>query len=166
MSEEEMSTEYDFSQDSEDLDSDSGESVPEVEDNNRERKEVMINYQQPVNNNLDLEGTQMKPNNSRPTYPGMPGRFRDPKDRISASIAVYNIGSGQEIRLFHYAHDIPTTLYHSPPVLHPFKPLVVWPLGGGDVLFADYVEKTYFIRGLMPTTRDSKHFSTQSSSIE
>jgi hypothetical protein len=49
-------------------------------------------------------------------------------------------------------------LYHSPPVLHPSKTLVVWPLRGGDRLFGDYSENTYFVRGSMTATGLSKKF--------
>ena len=103
---------------------------------------------------LDFEGEGLKKESERAAYPGLPGRFRDPKDRITATAAVYNIGSG--MRLFHYEHDIPAMLYHSPPVLHPNVPLLVWPLGGGEVLFADYDRNTYFVRAIMPTTPESE----------
>lgn len=130
------------------------------------RPTIMINYKPLVDNKVELEGENLKQKDDRPTYPGMPGRFRDPKDRITAAAAVYDVSSGQTVRLFHYEHDIPAMLYHSPPVLHPSKSLVVWPLGGGEVLFADYVEKTYFVRAVMPTTRNSKSSRIQTCLIE
>lgn len=118
---------------------------------------LVFNYQQPTENKPELEGDLLKQKDQdRPMYPGLPGHLRDPKDRITAIVAVHNIGSGQAVRMFHYEHDIPAMLYHSPPVLHPHKALLAWPLGGGEVLFADYDEKTYFIRATMPTTRDSE----------
>ncbi len=42
-------------------------------------------------------------------------------------------------------------LYDSPPAVHPQESLVVWPLGGGDLLFADVAAKTYFTRQLRPS---------------
>ncbi|KAK3315619.1 hypothetical protein B0H66DRAFT_347658 [Apodospora peruviana] len=95
---------------------------------------------------------------SRPTWPGQPNRLRDKRDRITSSVAVYKVISGTKVRLFHYEHDIPAMLYHSPPALHPHAALLVWPLGGGgEVLFADFEEKTYFVRAMMPTTRNTRH---------
>lgn len=113
-----------------------------------------------MENKLQLEGDPLKEkDNERPTYPGHPGRFRDPGDRITAAMAVYRVNSGQKTRMFHYTHDIPAMLYQSPPLLHPHESLLVWPLGGGEVLFVDYEEKTYFIRATMPTTRASESSS-------
>ncbi|KAI8262677.1 hypothetical protein K4K58_000478 [Colletotrichum sp. SAR11_239] len=135
-----------------------GEAEAEVDQRQKRRQRLVANYQMPAESNLELEGDLLKQEQKdRPTYPGMPSRVRDPKDRITASIAVYDMTSGDAVRLLHYDHDTPVTcmLYHSPPVLHPKKALVVWPLGGGEVLFADFEEKTYFIRAIMPTTRDS-----------
>lgn len=148
-------------------DEDEEDSDPESEDSEADAKLkepgprralLVLNYRQPTKNKLELEGDVLKQKKDRyrPTYPGLPGRFKDPEDRITATVAVYNIRTGQELRMFHYEHDIPAMLYDSPPVLHPHKALLVWPLGGGDVLFADYDKKTYFIRAMMPTTRDSE----------
>jgi hypothetical protein len=92
----------------------------------------------------------------RPSFPGQLKRNRISPGKNTASIAVYELQSGSLRRLFHYEMNIPIPLYHSPPVIHPSKPLVAWPLSGGDVLFADYAAKTYFIRRSMPTTRFSK----------
>jgi hypothetical protein len=88
--------------------------------------------------------------------PGLSRATKNNKDSIKASIAVYDVGSGKPNRIFYYNQEIPVMLYHSPPVFHPFKPLLVWPVGGGDILFADYSEKTYFKRKSMPTSRQSK----------
>ncbi|KAF5010745.1 hypothetical protein FDECE_3100 [Fusarium decemcellulare] len=111
-----------------------------------------------LENNLHLEGDPLKEKDTeRPTYPGRPGRFRDPGDRITATLTVYRANSGQQTRIFHYTHDITAMLYQSPPVLHPHESLVVWPLGGGEVLFADYNEKSFFIRVVIPTKRATRH---------
>lgn len=83
-------------------------------------------------------------------------RLSERASMINASLSVYDIRSGQPVRLFHFQQDLPVILYSSPPTLHPSKSLVAWPLGGGDVLFADYLANTYFIRGAVPNTQDSE----------
>lgn len=116
-----------------DLESANGEAVAMPEEPPREI--LVLNYQQPVESKLELEGDLLKQKNEDcPRYPGLPGRFRDPKDRVTASVTVYNGDSGRAVRIFHYEHDIPAMMYHSPPVLHPHKALLIWPLGGGEVL--------------------------------
>ncbi|KAF0319210.1 hypothetical protein GQ607_013603 [Colletotrichum asianum] len=121
------------------------------------RTRIVLNYEQPEDTQLKLdEGFLKKKNGNRPTYPDMPGRLRNSKDQITAGVVVYDVSSGQTVRMFRYKHDAPAMLYHSPPALHPTKPLLVWPLGGGEVLFADYEEKTYFTRAAVPTTNDSE----------
>ena len=52
------------------------------------------------------------------------------------------------IKLFEYSCPLRFMLYDSPPAVHPQESLVVWPLGGGDLLFADVFAKTYFTRRL------------------
>lgn len=83
-------------------------------------------------------------------------RLSERSNMINASLNVYDIRSGHPVRLFHFRQDLPVMLYSSPPALHPSKSLVAWPLGGGDVLFADYMSNTYFIRGAVPNTQDSE----------
>lgn len=85
-------------------------------------------------------------------------RLSERKDMIHLSLSVYDIRSGDPVRLFHFQQDLPVMLYSSPPAIHPSKSLVAWPLGGGDVLFADYMANTYFIRGAVPNTQDSKRY--------
>ena len=148
-------SEEDDDENENDFESDDGKEKVKKEP---ERATLVLNDRPSTETKLELEGDLLKKGRKRPTYPGVPGRFRDPKDRIIANVAVYETSSGKAVRLFHYEHDIPSMLYHSPPLLHPHKALLVWPLGGGEVLFADYVEKTYLTRAMMPTTapRDSK----------
>jgi len=52
-------------------------------------------------------------------------------------------------------------LYDSPPAIHPHHPLVAWPLGAGDVLFADFALKTYFTRKLRASAPHSRHISVK-----
>lgn len=59
-------------------------------------------------------------------------------------------------RHFLFTMPIATQLSNSPPVLHPTQPLVVWPLTGWKVLFADYEDNTYFIRELGAPSSESE----------
>jgi hypothetical protein len=59
-------------------------------------------------------------------------------------------------RLFEYSCPLRFMLYDSPPAVHPQESLVVWPLGGGDLLFADVAAKTYFTRQLRPSASHSE----------
>lgn len=96
----------------------------------------------------------------RPTYPGRPDRLRGPGDRLTATLKVYRLNNdGTSTRIFRHRQSVPTLLFGSPPAFHPKQPLVVWPLGGREVLFADF-EKTYFVRTTMPT-RPGSEFPTR-----
>ena len=71
-------------------------------------------------------------------------------------LAIYDTSSSPPTQIFQFTQPLPIILYDSPPAVHPTRSLVVWPLCGGDVLFADYVAKSYFIRRARTTTRKSK----------
>ena len=71
-------------------------------------------------------------------------------------LKIYELAAGPPTQLFTFTYPLPVMLYDSPPAIHPNKPLVVWPLSGGDVLFADFEAKSYFIRRARTTTRKSK----------
>lgn len=73
-------------------------------------------------------------------------------------LMVYDLSSGAAVQVFKFSHPLPIALYDSAPVIHPTKPLVVWPLCGGEVMFADFEGKTYFIRKARPSTRKSLSF--------
>ena len=76
-------------------------------------------------------------------------------------LMVYDLNEGHPVQLFKFSHLLTTVLKDSPPAVHPTKPLVVWPLSGGDILFADYRANSYFIRRFKPSTRKGMylHFS-------
>lgn len=59
-------------------------------------------------------------------------------------------------KLFEYSCPLRFMLYDSPSAIHPHESLVVWPLGGGDLLFADVAAKTYFTRQLRPSAPHSE----------
>ena len=71
-------------------------------------------------------------------------------------LTIFDISGETPTRLFQFKHPFSLMLYASPPAMHPSKPLVVWPLGGGELLFADFVEKTFFTRKLHPSARQSE----------
>lgn len=122
----------DISDHEEDLESSSDEddAIPsEVFDNNLFREEEQH----------DWEGLSSK---------------RAEKRKARATITVFDTQSCT--RLFRLRRPIKCRLFASPPVFHPTKSLVVWPLADGDVLFLDYLAKTYFIRRLQPSTPHSK----------
>ena len=62
------------------------------------------------------------------------------------SVRMYDTMSKQQRPIFHFSHYVDRNLFSSPPVFHPSKPLLVWPLGAGEVLFANYKGNTYFTR--------------------
>ena len=71
-------------------------------------------------------------------------------------LAIYDTSSSPPTQIFQFTQPLSIELYDSPPALHPTRSLVVWPLCGGDILFADYLAKSYFIRRARTTTRKSK----------
>ncbi|PVF92590.1 hypothetical protein CPB86DRAFT_176028 [Serendipita vermifera] len=103
----------------------------------------------------------------RDQYPEDPGSKAKNKDKSKsdneskyethASISILDTSSSPTSRVFHLTRSISFKLYDSPPVIHPFKPLMVWPLSGGDVVFIDSSQKTYFVRRLRPTTFHTRH---------
>jgi len=89
------------------------------------------------------------------------GRQRAERRSQRGSIVVCDMSSGHPVELFKYTQHLPVMLYSSPPAIHPSKPLVVWPLCGGDILFADFESKTHFTRQAGPSTPHSKLFFPQ-----
>ncbi|KAF8532084.1 hypothetical protein JB92DRAFT_3104133 [Gautieria morchelliformis] len=81
---------------------------------------------------------------------------RGPRDP-QVSLTVFNTECSPPSRIFYFSYKVSSMIFASPPVVHPSEPLVVWPLGGGEVLFADFVANTYFLRKLRPSTRYTKH---------
>lgn len=70
-------------------------------------------------------------------------------------LMIYDLSSNPPNLLFRFSQTLPLMLFDSPPAIHPTQPLVVWPLSGGDILFADFEAKTYFTRRARPSTRRS-----------
>ena len=80
-------------------------------------------------------------------------------------LMVYDLHHGHPVQLFKFSHLLTTVLDNSPPAIHPTKPLVVWPLSGGDILFADYRANSYFIRTFKPSTRKGMYLPLPFQSI-
>ena len=71
---------------------------------------------------------------------------RDEAHRIS--VRIFDTVNQQQKPIFHFSQYVDRRLFSSPPVFHPSKPLMVWPLGAGEILFANYQDNTYFTRML------------------
>ena len=67
------------------------------------------------------------------------------------SVRIFDTVNQQQKPIFHFSQYVEGSLFSSPPVFHPSKPLMVWPLGAGEVLFANYQNNTYFTRLLCPS---------------
>ncbi|QKX57422.1 uncharacterized protein TRUGW13939_04534 [Talaromyces rugulosus] len=77
------------------------------------------------------------------------------------SIRIYSPTRLDRVPIFHYSCYIKGALFDSPPEFHPSKPLLVWPLGDGEILFANYERKTYFTRELCRSHARSCHVSVK-----
>lgn len=64
-------------------------------------------------------------------------------------------------RVFRFIQSSSSSLFASPPVFHHTKALMVWPLGDGDILFADYAKNTYLIRRMRFGYKSSCPISVQ-----
>ncbi|KAJ0413954.1 hypothetical protein BJY00DRAFT_319313 [Aspergillus carlsbadensis] len=73
------------------------------------------------------------------------------------SIRVYDSTRPESVPVFHYTGFVKGALFQSPPVFHPTKALLVWPLGDADILFANYEANTYFTRQLCRSKYNSCH---------
>lgn len=70
-------------------------------------------------------------------------------------LQIYDLKQDPPKSLFELSPTLPLLLYESPPIIHPTKPLVVWPLFGGDILFVDFEGQTHFTRRTRLTTKQS-----------
>ena len=92
-------------------------------------------------------------------YSSRSKRNRHDAQQARATITIFDAQASPDakaVRLFHLTRPLQCKVYGSPPIIHPTRPLVVWPLGAGDVLFVDFREKSYFVRRLRPSTLHSK----------
>ncbi|KAF1845137.1 uncharacterized protein K460DRAFT_416448 [Cucurbitaria berberidis CBS 394.84] len=80
---------------------------------------------------------------------------KEGKQRISLRVHNLNLPDGSPT--FHFTRYIKRGIFDSPPVFHPSKPLLVWPLGDAEILFADYKANTFFTRLLCCSRFKSCH---------
>ncbi|KAI8630261.1 hypothetical protein F5Y19DRAFT_429484 [Xylariaceae sp. FL1651] len=89
-------------------------------------------------------------------------RKADPTGKVSEiSIFKINASTQKPSRIFHYSHSAASPIFSSPPVFHPSLDLIVWPLGGESLLFANFTNNRYFIRLLTTGQGASCHISVQ-----
>jgi len=80
------------------------------------------------------------------------------EDVHRTALRIFDTASSDSSKpIFHFNYSTPGLLFHSPPVFHPFSSLLVWPLGGGEILFANYISNTYFTRQLCCSTLRACH---------
>ncbi|KAL2835297.1 hypothetical protein BDW59DRAFT_177241 [Aspergillus cavernicola] len=88
-------------------------------------------------------------------------RKKTKKGDSAVSLKVFSI-SGTELKcIFQLSKPLHLMLYDSAPVLHPFQPLIIWPMSPGNVLFADFEHKTWFRRKLRPTNTFTRQVFTK-----
>jgi hypothetical protein len=85
---------------------------------------------------------------------------RAPKNQ-RGKLLIYDSTSKDKTPLFRYEYVCPRPLFNSPPVFHPSAPLVVWPLGGEEILFVNYLDKTFYTRTLRCSASRTCHVSIQ-----
>lgn len=54
-------------------------------------------------------------------------------------------------RIFHFSQKVVPPLFESPPLIHPTRPLIVWPAGESAILFGDYMRKTFYTQSAWPS---------------
>ncbi|TGO22714.1 hypothetical protein BPAE_0157g00010 [Botrytis paeoniae] len=79
------------------------------------------------------------------------------KDAPRVSIQIFDTTMQDKTPIFHFSRRVSGGIFHSPPTFHPTAPLLVWPLGDGKILFANYLTNTYFTRELCCSTYRSCH---------
>lgn len=85
-----------------------------------------------------------------------------PKERISninAFRLVPETGGYQQI--FHFSQRSKGSLIDSPPIIHSFKDLIVWPNGIGELIFGDLNNRSYFAAKCSSASQDKCLISVQ-----
>uniref|UniRef100_L2FH03 Zinc finger protein n=1 Tax=Colletotrichum fructicola (strain Nara gc5) TaxID=1213859 RepID=L2FH03_COLFN len=96
----------------EEFDHSSGTGEEQRNPETRWAERVMFNYQETAESKLDLDEELLKPTTKdRPTYPGVPDRFKSPNDRITASLSVYDVKSDNEVCMFRFKRIAPAMLW-------------------------------------------------------
>jgi hypothetical protein len=150
------SSEIDSLKDDSDLKKESVTSVDSDSDGSDIDTSAVVGYGRWHDDDRDAWADSDSEDNDSDSAKGRPTRDEKLPSELMASITIFDRSSNDTpMRVFHLVKPLPFPLYDSPPVIHPFKSLVVWPLSAGDVLFADFLAKTYFVRKLRPSTLHS-----------
>jgi hypothetical protein len=64
--------------------------------------------------------------------------------KLRQELKVFDINTGALQPLYHFSMKYGTMLHDSPVAIHPYHSLVVWPLSGSQLLFADYKANSFF----------------------
>ncbi|KAG8530799.1 uncharacterized protein KY384_004156 [Bacidia gigantensis] len=107
----------------------------------------------------DADDSDFENENGRRLEDLMLGRDKASKSPSTkhATLRVYSLEHNNWNLVFHYSESSTHRLYGSPPVIHPTQPLLVWPLGNNEVLFANLIRNTYFTRRLCCSEPKSCH---------
>jgi hypothetical protein len=121
------------------VDSDSDSSDSDEEDDGKKRQAT---------------GAGMAREDDEDNWDDLPRYFGNHTPCHSKPRATITVWSFEEtpVRVFKKEVPIRCKVYCSPPAFHPTQPLVVWPLGDGDILFVDYKAKRSFTLSLRPST--------------
>ncbi|KAK4463184.1 hypothetical protein QBC42DRAFT_250727 [Cladorrhinum samala] len=87
------------------------------------------------------------------------GAILRPEFAVEQEIRIFrsrNNGAKVERVLFKFQDRLNVMLHDSPPVIHPQHPLVVWPLSGTKLLFANFERDSYFIQNIGSTERGAR----------
>lgn len=142
------------------IDSDSDEALVESDSSTSDDEDIVppsaFGFGR-VSNEEDYDWDQDHSSDNEGFVPRQIGGHGHDTKQARATITIFDTQTPEAVQLFHLTHPLQSKVYGSPPIIHPTRPLVVWPLGAGDVLFVDFMDKTYFVRRLRPSTLHSKY---------
>lgn len=75
---------------------------------------------------------------------------------LAQEIVAFDQSSGEKTPVFRFHRKSETLMHKSPPVIHPFEPLVIWPLTQGQLLFGNLVDNSSFVHNIRPSSTRSK----------
>jgi hypothetical protein len=122
-----------------------------LKDSDDETDENSLDNKNPSNESDDTSSDESEstkdPNRRRPSNRIAGQKVAMNTLEKNGLLLIYDISSLPSPRLlFRFRRPLSTILKDSPPVFHPRKSLLVWPLFGGEILFADFQLKTFFTR--------------------
>jgi len=75
---------------------------------------------------------------------------------LAQELVAFDHSSSEKTPIFRFHRKSETLMHKSPPVIHPFEPLVIWPLTQGQLLFANLVDNSSFVHNIRPSSARSK----------